>query len=553
MSNESLLNSLRMTAALAIVAGSWALLFEVFYFHVFHFELYFARLFLTIVAVGIFFLSYRPFAGKYATWLVHILIVSLILSFLVTLYKIPETVFINSQLLSLLVFTIAIIFGWDAKNQIIVAIYYNMLFAVTIISSDNAIFHFPNLFSTVIFVSFISLLSVGASSLIYSMRLKFHERNEEIKFLFSNAPIGMCKLDLKGNVLTSNKCFNELFGKPEEYNSFGIDFINKIKSKKIIESTLQNGSYEGSGVELGRGEEMLYYNLSVKLITIDNKKFIELIVWDESEVKQAERARNHALKRLMEESQKRESITKKAIEQKNQKIGILAKINHEVRTPLNSILSFFELIENDMIKSPDELKDYGASVKISAENLLYTINNFIDYAKIETGHIRLDEDYFNLFDVADSVITLLNPLASTKRNELVLDTSKVTTNVLKTDGNKFRQVLINLIGNSIKYTSEGKIKVVLETFEDDEKKHKLSATVEDSGIGITKHNIDDVFKPFESNQRVDLQDFSSGLGLAICKEFIEMLGGKIWIESEHKKGTGIGFTIPVEVRNNSVT
>ncbi len=548
MKGNSILNSLRITSALAIVAGTWAMLFEVYYFQDFSLEIYFARLALAVIATIIFLFSYRPFGSKHSTWLVHLLILSLISSFLITIFNLPETVFINSHMLSLLVFTIAIIFGWDAKNQVIVAIYYNILFAVTIFSVDEGIFHFPNLFSIVLFVSFISLLSVGVSSMIYSMRMKYFERNEEIKFLFSNAPIGICKLDLNGNVITANKHFHDLLAVSDVKSDTVKNFSNLLIQKKIITKTIERSSYQWTNLQFVNDNVENYLNISTKLLTRkSNKSFIELIVGDETEVKMAERARNHALKRLAEESERREKITQKAIEQKNQKIGLLAKINHEVRTPLNSVLSFFDLIDNDMLKSPEELKDFASSVKISAENLLQTINNFIDYAKIETGHMQVEPEYFNLADIVESVATLLKPLAASKRNEMDIDISGILTNVVRTDQNKLRQILINLIGNSNKFTTGGRIHLKIST-ESVNGDNFLLAEIEDNGIGIPDSKIENIFKPFKSGNNLRENEFSSGLGLAICNEFVEMLKGSIDLNSSENNGTVVKVRIPVETQ-----
>ena len=185
--NEKILSSLRILSALGIIVGSWSLIFEIYFFQEFIIKIYFARIIFTIIALFIFGLSYKPFIIKYTTLLTHIFLISLISSFVITIHEIPKTIFINSQILSLLVFTTAIIFSWETKNQIIVAIYYNLLFASSIIFNHSDIYHLPNLLSLVIFVSLISFLSIVASFINYNLRnnlfLISKKHNESINLL----------------------------------------------------------------------------------------------------------------------------------------------------------------------------------------------------------------------------------------------------------------------------------------------------------------------------------------------------------------------------------
>ncbi len=152
--------SLKIASAIALIAGTWSLLFEIFYFHYFVLDIYFARVSFTIISLTIFLFSFKELSGLVSTILIHLLIISLISSFIYTIYKIPATLFINSQIISLLIFTTALIFSWEVKNQIIVAIYYNILFAASIIFNGSSIFLLPDLFSITIFVSLISLLKL---------------------------------------------------------------------------------------------------------------------------------------------------------------------------------------------------------------------------------------------------------------------------------------------------------------------------------------------------------------------------------------------------------
>ena len=175
---DKTLYSLRILSALGIMIGCWALLFEIYYFREFSIAIYFARISFTIIALIILALSFRNNAGKYAAILTHIILLSLFSSFVITIYKIPATVFINSQILSLLIFTSALIFSWETKHQIIAAIYFNVLYAVSIIFNDPGIYRLPNLFACVLFVCIISFLSVAASLVIHKLRDKLLQESK---------------------------------------------------------------------------------------------------------------------------------------------------------------------------------------------------------------------------------------------------------------------------------------------------------------------------------------------------------------------------------------
>src|ERR1035437_3733434 len=232
--------SLRILTAIGIIVGCWSLLFEIYFFQGFTIAIYFARIIFTAIALIIFIVSYKKFARKYSTLLTHIYLISLFSSFVVTIFKIPATVFINSQLLALLIFTSAIIFSWETKHQIIAAIYYNILFAISIIFNDPSVYRLPNLFSLVIFVCLISFLSVATSLVIRNLR-------------------------------------------------------NKLS-----------------------------------LVAIKREEAVSL---------------------LLNETIEKEKIAQIALIEKKRKIELLAKINHEVRTPMSSILMYFEMLEEGSLNS----------------------------------------------------------------------------------------------------------------------------------------------------------------------------------------------------------
>lgn len=545
--DEEIVKSLKISSAIAIIAGSWSLMFEIAYFHYFAIDIYIARVSFTFISLAILSLSFKKLTLKQSTFLVHLLILSMITSFVYTIYKIPNTLFINSQILSLLVFTTALIFSWEVKNQIIIAIYYNLLFASSIVFNQSKIFLLPNLFSIIIFVALISLLSVAASAVNYNRRKIFRLKSEEVNFIFNSIPIGICRTDSKGYILTCNDFIMHLFGKIDLKNRVNIiDIIPDAGFKDHFANIIfsETGVQEVSLSYFSKEKGTVYLRIiSNVILPEEGKAIIDLIIKDESKEIIAINEQRESTLKLFNEIKEKEKLSQLRLTEKNQKIQLLAKINHEVRTPLNSILMFQQMIQDDILHSMQEVKKYSKSVKTSVGHLLNTINNFIDYAKIETGNLEIERDLFNVNEEIEDVLQLLKPLAVAKSIHLLLKNIKSFSVLAYSDSKKYRQIVTNLIANSIKFTKEGSIVVILNNRHIESDRYEIITTIEDTGIGIDNDKLKDIFNPFVSHDE-NKANASSGLGLAICKEFIEMLEGKIELSSKVGHGTQITFKIP---------
>jgi signal transduction histidine kinase len=554
--NDNNLQSLRITSAICLVAGNWALLFEVFYFRIWSLETYFARVLFTFVALTVFAISYRNISVRKINLLIHLLIISLISSFAFTIYKIPTSLFINSQILSLLVFTTALIFSWEVKNQIIVAIYYNLLFAGSIYLAGSKIFHLPNLFSLIIFISLISLLSIAASAINYKLRMIYKIKIEEINFLFNSVPLGICRTDLQGNVITLNNFLMNLLQIEKDKKNFKLfDYIKNESFREIFNNpSIDTFTKLVMDIEYDvENNEIKYLNITAGIISdVKLIKSIGFIIQDRTDEIISQQEKERINKILFDEIIEKEQISRLALKEKNQKIQLLAKINHEVRTPLNSILMFHDMIDENMLHSMDEVKKYSKTVKTSVGYLLNTINNFIDYAKIETGKMENDFELFNIKEEIESVIQLMHPLSIGKKIELVLSIESSSNNIAYSDPQKYRQIMINLIANSIKFTNTGSVNVTLNNALLQNDQYEITTIIEDTGIGIPQEKIDAIFNPFVSLNENQTERYSSGLGLAICKEFVLMLNGKITVESVVGKGSKFTLSIPYTYNKNAI-
>jgi signal transduction histidine kinase len=225
------------------------------------------------------------------------------------------------------------------------------------------------------------------------------------------------------------------------------------------------------------------------------------------------------------------------------KSNFLASMSHELRTPMNAILGFTEMIRDGLYgEVPPEIQEPVSDIHTCGQQLLGLINNVLDLSKIEAGRMELAVGEYVVEDVVGTVKLSLRALAASKGLDLV--TSVAPDLPLCTgDGKRLTQCLMNLAGNALKFTREGRVEIRVER-QDEE----LLFAVADTGIGIPAEQIGAVFEEFRQADATVSRDFGgTGLGLPITKKLVELHGGRIWVESEPGKGSTFFFTIPVRL------
>jgi len=229
------------------------------------------------------------------------------------------------------------------------------------------------------------------------------------------------------------------------------------------------------------------------------------------------------------------------------KSAFLANMSHELRTPLNAILGFNEMILGDIYGDvPADLRVPLADIQSSGRHLLRLINNVLDLSKIEAGHMELTLGDYSAQDTVASVRTSLRALADDKGLEFVATVSEDIP-VAYGDGGRVMQCLMNLAGNALKFTRQGRVAISVERHG-----HVLVYRVADTGIGMTPDRIESVFAEFRQGDAAITSEFGgTGLGLSISKKFVEMHGGRIWVESEPGKGSTFSFSIPLRLGEGS--
>ena len=233
------------------------------------------------------------------------------------------------------------------------------------------------------------------------------------------------------------------------------------------------------------------------------------------------------------------------------KSDFLANMSHEIRTPMNAILGFTDWLRRGMAKSPEEQQEYLSTIHSSGKHLLRLINDILDLSKIEAGKLEIERIEQSPYVVIKDVASILNVRASDKGIELITEFENDLPVSILTDDVRLRQVLTNLTGNAIKFTSAGHVKISARYVEKPIGEDELEVRLSDTGIGMTPEQASKIFEPFaQADSSITRKFGGTGLGLSISKRIVEALGGKLTVKSESGVGTELSFNIKIGDRKN---
>jgi signal transduction histidine kinase len=249
---------------------------------------------------------------------------------------------------------------------------------------------------------------------------------------------------------------------------------------------------------------------------------------------------NELLKTATEKTQK---MAEAALIASKAKSEFLANMSHEIRTPMNGVLGMINLL----IETPltTEQREYASTIKTSADSLLSVINDILDFSKIEAGKLAVEKLEFDLKATVTDAIALLAPKAEAKKVALVPPSLERFGNKLVGDPSRLRQILLNLIGNAIKFTDAGEVALEITGARESESLLDLKFSVRDTGIGISDEAKKSLFQSFTQADTSTTRRFGgTGLGLAISRKLVELMGGTIGVSSVIGKGSTFWFTLP---------
>jgi PAS domain S-box-containing protein len=384
------------------------------------------------------------------------------------------------------------------------------------------------LFSTILILFFIYMYKMLQKELIDISEIedKLKKQNrilkeslENFKKIFNSTMEIIFLSNENGIIVEANEASLELLGLKDKEEIIGknlLDFVHKDDINKIKEKINSNNSELYKIRIEKKNSEIIYTIAKGENITINGKKMRISFVQDITSI----------IKK--EEAEKAEKI----------KSQFLANMSHEIRTPMNAIIGMSHLALHT--NSDEKRLDYIKKIENSAKLLLGIINDILDFSKIEAGKLTIEKIEFDLFEVINNVINVIMPKVKQKNLDIIVNYDTNLGKRFYGDSLRITQILTNLLSNSIKFTHQGEIKIIIKDYGND----RVLFEVKDSGIGMTKEQTKKLFNAFvQADSSTTRKYGGTGLGLTICKKLSELMGGEIWVESIKDVGTSFSFYI----------
>lgn len=437
----------------------------------------------------------------------------------------------------------------EGNNKTAILLELSNKYNIVMTFDDKKIYSgLDRLFKTIYFI-FLILFSLLALFFLNKTKIaKINERLEDernkLRAIIDSSPNALLIKDLRGVYTDCNNKFLEYVGIKKEdligktdYDIFtSTDEINEIlKNEKSVKDTQKIVSNELC-YENKDGSKVYIEKQIIPLLN-ENNELTGLLINASNITKQKQE--QEILQKAKDEAEKATII----------KSNFLANMSHEIRTPLNGMLGFIQLLKDTSLT--EEQEEFISDAQKSSELLLDIINDILDFSKIEADKLKIDTVSFDIRSLVEDATIMATSNAQSKGLELnSLICSDVPQKVFGDPG-RVKQILNNLISNAIKFTHKGEVVIYVKNIHQENNNATISFEVKDTGIGIAKENQNLIFEEFtQADASMTRKYGGTGLGLAICKKLIEMMGGRIYLESNLNEGSTFTFAIPFKIDNN---
>ncbi len=412
----------------------------------------------------------------------------------------------------------------------------------------------------------------GMASALNRMLDTTEAQQERITTLVANVPgaVYRCSLDKAWTMLFLSQAIESITGYPaSEFVSNAVrryaDLIHPEDRPRVVKS-LRDGVAKERTYELEyrvqhAAGEWRWVSERGRAVTGRDHQVVWLdgVIWDVTERKRAEQQLERYVVELEDSKGRIEQQAEMLVEQARElavardraldgaraKSEFLAMMSHEIRTPLNGVIGMTDLLLSSKLDT--DQRELARTIQSSGEALLAILNDLLDFSKIEAGRLELEQLEFELETAVEDAVELFAERAQKKGIELVVRLSPELPSTVVGDPGRLRQVLLNLLGNAIKFTERGRVVVEVEPDEKDEHKKRVRFRVTDTGIGIPSDARTRLFRSFSQADASTTRRYGgTGLGLAISKRLVEMMGGEISVESESGAGSSFWFTARFE-------
>jgi PAS domain S-box-containing protein len=399
-------------------------------------------------------------------------------------------------------------------------------------------------------VILVTFMILGVALLTSLMDRRFSEQaleasEKRFRSIFEGAEIGIAITDVAdGSIVSINPAFLTILGRSaEEMRS--IAFPDEVTHPEDLETSrkqyelLLAGKQKHINIEkryITRGSQLVWVNVHMSLLR-NAEENAECVLRMASDITKR--------KYIEAELKKAKEAAEAASDAKS---TFLATMSHEIRTPMNGILGMTELVLDTDLST--EQREHLGLVRLSAESLLTIINDILDFSKIEAGKLELETIPFDLRESLGETMKGLSIRAHQKMLELIYDVEPNVPESVLGDPGRIRQILVNLVGNAIKFTERGEILVTAQVESEGEEQVRVQFTVKDTGVGIPFEKQKKVFEAFSQADGSMARKYGgTGLGLTICVRLVQMMEGRIWVESEPGKGSAFQFVVNLGVQS----